>query len=131
MNIKSLIKETILREEKFHELSSEITFTFDLYHDAGGHTVQRKWRHGSGEKIYDYDIINLLEDAKDEIIYSIIDNEIRPNRRFIVSREGGDNLNVIVNPEKLETNHWNLVTITVMKKPDFTVSAGQLQIFVP
>lgn len=130
MNIKSIIKETIIREEKFHQLEAEITFTFDLYHDQGGHTAQRKWRHGSGEKIYDYDIINLLEDAKDEIIYAIIDGEIRPNRRFIVSRDGGDYLNIVINPEKLETTEWNLVTITVMKKKDFTVSPGQLQIFV-
>lgn len=130
MNIKSLIKETILREQKFHELNAEITFTFDLYHDIGGHTSQRKWRHGSGEKIYDHDIIRLLNDAKDEIIYSIIDGEIRPNRRFIVSRDGGDYLNVVVSPEKLDSNHWNLVTITVMRKSDFTVSPGQLQIFI-
>ena len=47
-----------------------------------------------------------------------------------MSRDGGDYLNVVINPEKLDTTHWNLVTITVMKKPDFTVSAGQLQIFV-
>lgn len=130
MNIKSLIKETILREEKFHQLKAEITFTFDLYHDVGGHTSQRKWRHGSGEKIYDLDIVKLLNDAKEDIIYNIIDGYIKPNRRFIISRDGGDYLNVIVNPEKLDSNHWNLVTITVMKKPDFTVSAGQLQIFV-
>jgi hypothetical protein len=130
MNIKKIIKESILREEKFHQLNSEITFTFDLHHDLGGHTAQRKWRHGSGEKIYDIDIVRLLNDAKEEIVYSIIDGDIRPNRRFIVSRDGGDYLNVIISPEKLDTNHWNLVTITVMKKPNFTVSAGQLQIFV-
>lgn len=130
MNIKSLIKETIIREEKFHQLSGEVTFTFDLHHDMGGHTAQRKWRHGGSERIYDRDIVKLLEDAKDEIIYSIIDGEIKPNRRFIVSRDGGDYLNVVISPEKIDTDHWNLVTITVMKKPDFTVSPGQLQIFV-
>lgn len=130
MNIKRIINETLIREEKFHQLNAEITFTFDLHHDVGGHTSMRKWRHGSGEKIYDYDIINLLDDAKEEIIYGIIDGDIKHNRRFIVSREGGDHLNVIVNPEKLDTTHWNLVTITVMKKSDFTVSPGQLQIFI-
>ena len=130
MNIKNIITETLIREEKFHQLEAEITFTFDLHHDMGGHTSQRKWRHGSGEKIYDYDIIKLLEDAKKEIDYGIIDGDIRHNRRFIVSRDGGDYLNIVVNPEKLDTTEWNLVTITVMKKKDFTVSSGQLQIFV-
>jgi len=131
MNIKRIIKETIIREEKFHELNFDINFTFELYHDEGGHTQSRKWRHGSGEKIYDYDIIKLLNDAKEEIVYGIIDNDIVHNRRFIVSREGGDFLNLIIKPEKLEPNHWNLVTITTMKKRDFTVSPGQIQIFVP
>lgn len=129
MNIKSIIRESILREEKFHELSAEIKFTFELYHDAGGHTANRKWRHGSGEKIYDLDIVRLLEDAKEEIIYSIIDGDIRNGRRFIVSRDGGDHLNLVIKPEELEVNHWNLVIITVMRNPDFTIGKGQLQIF--
>ena len=130
MNIKRIIKESVLREEKFHQLNDKIEFTFDLHHDIGGHTAKRKWRHGSGEKIYDRDIVNLLDDAKEEIIYSIIDGDIKNGKRFIVSRDGGDYLNVVIKPEKLDSNYWNLVTITTMKNPNFTVSRGQLQIFV-
>ncbi|MDB4326314.1 hypothetical protein N9966_00715 [bacterium] len=130
MNIKRIIKESVLREEKFHQLNDKIEFTFDLHHDLGGHTSNRKWRHGSGKKIYDRDIVNLLDDAKEEIIYSIIDGDIRDGKRFIVSREGGDNLNVVIKPEELEVTHWNLVTITTMRNSDFTVGRGQLQIFV-
>lgn len=130
MNINRIIKESILREEKFHQLSDKIEFTFDLHHDVGGHTAKRKWRHGSGQKIYDRDIVNLLDDAKEDIIYSIIDGDIKNGKRFIVSKDGGDNLNVVIKPEKLDSNYWNLVTITTMKNPNFTVSRGQLQIFV-
>ena len=130
MDIKSVIKESLIRESKFQSLNANIEFTFDLYHDKGGHTQMRKWRHGSGQKIYDYDIIKLLEDAKEEIIYAIIDGDIRNGRRFIVSREGGDNLNVVISPEKLESDHWNLVVITTMRKDDFNISRGQLQIMV-
>ena len=130
MNINRIIKESILREEKFHQLNDKIEFTFDLHHDIGGHTAKRKWRHGSGEKIYDRDIVNLLDDAKEEIIYSIIDGDIKNGKRFIVSRDGGDYLNVVIKPEKLDSSYWNLVTITTMKNPNFTVSRGQLQIFV-
>lgn len=130
MDIKSVIKESLIRESKFQSLNANIEFTFDLYHDKGGHTQMRKWRHGSGQKIYDYDITKLLEDAKEEIIYAIIDGDIRNGRRFIVSREGGDNLNVVISPEKLESDHWNLVVITTMRKDDFNISRGQLQIMV-
>ena len=75
-------------------------------------------------------IIDLLDDAKEEIIYSIIDGDIRNGRRFIVSRDGGNYLNVVIKPEELAVNHWNLVTITVMKNQDFNVGKGQLKIVV-
>lgn len=130
MNIKGIIKESLIREAKFHDLSVDITFDYELHHDEGGHTQQRKWRHGSGQKIYDYDLIKLLDDAKAEISYAIIDGDIRNGRRFIVSREGGDNLNVVVKPEMKDTTSWNLVIITTMREPNFDVGRGQLQIFV-
>jgi len=50
--LEGLIKKTLLQEQKFHEISNEITFDFDLYHDEYGHTQQRKWRHGSEKDIY-------------------------------------------------------------------------------
>jgi len=130
-NLDSLISKIILQEQKFHEISNDITFDFELYHDEWGHTQDRKWRHGSGDKkIYDLDIVRLLEDAKDEITYNIIDKNIRQGKRFIVSRDGGDYLNVVIEPFQNYINEWRLVIITVMKKEGFTVSKGQLQIFV-
>jgi hypothetical protein len=130
INIDNVIKSTLLNEQKFHEISNEITFDFELYHDEWGHTQDRKWRHGSANKISDYDIVKLLEAAKDDITYNIIDNNIRHKRRFIVTRKGGDRLNVVIEPYQLHIDEWRLVIITVMKKEDFTVSKGQLQIFV-
>ena len=120
----------LMKEDKFHQLTTHIDFTFDLHHDRGGHTYERKWRHGKDERIYDVDIVRLLDDAKEEITYAILDGDIQNRRRFVVSREGGDDLNVVILPEELEVNHWNLVTITVMKNPDFTTGRGQLQIWV-
>ena len=101
-----------------------------MHHDEWGHTKDRKWRHGSGNKIYDLDIVNLIDEAKDDIIYNIIEGKIKEGKRFIVSRLNGDNLNVVIEPIKNYINLWNLTIITVMKKEDFTVSKGQLQIFV-
>ncbi len=130
-NLDSLISKIILQEQKFHEISNDITFDFELYHDEWGHTQDRKWRHGSGDKkIYDYHIVNLLEDAKDDITYNIIDKNIKHGKRFVVSRQGGDYLNIVIEPFRLHINEWRLVIITVMKKEDFTVSKGQLRIYV-
>jgi len=129
MSIRSIIKKEILREEMYHIMKSQVTFTFDLHHDVGGHTNLRKNRHGIGS-ITDDDIIELLEDANQEIIYNIIDGNIVDKRRFIVSQDDGDFLNVVILPEQKSPTKWNLVTITVMKKEDFKVSRGQLQIYV-
>lgn len=128
--LNEIIKKTLLQEQKFHEINNEISFDFDLYHDEWGHTNDRKWRHGSGNKIYDLNIVKLLEEAKDDIVYNIIEGKIREGKRFIVSRLKGDRLNVIIEPKKNYINHWDLIIITVMKKEGFTVSKGQLQIFV-
>jgi hypothetical protein len=128
--LRQIINETILKEEKFHEINTEISFDFELFHDEWGHTKDRKWRHGSGNKIYDLDIVELIEEAKEDIIYNIIDGKIKDGRRFIVSRLNGNNLNIVIEPIKNYINEWRLVIITVMKKEDFTVSKGQLQIFV-
>jgi hypothetical protein len=129
MSVRSIIKEEILREEMYHMMKSQVTFTFDLHHDVGGHTNLRKNRHGNGS-ITDEDIIEVLEDANQEIIYNIIDGNIVDKRRFIVSQDDGDFLNVVILPEQKSPTKWNLVTITVMKKEDFKVSRGQLQIYV-
>ena len=130
--IQEIIKKQLIREQKFHELIFDIKFTFELYHDSGGHTQKRKWRAGGGDnKVYDLDLINLINDAREQIVYSIIDGHIRHKRRFILSRDGKDYLNIVIEPEKHSSTHWNMVTITNMRKKDFTVSPGQLQIFVP
>lgn len=128
--LNDIIKKTLLQEQKFHEISNEVTFDFDLYHDEWGHTNDRKWRHGSGNKIYDLNIVKLLEEAKDDIVYNIIEGRIREGKRFIVSRLKGDQLNVVIEPKKNYINHWDLTIITVMNKEGFSVGKGQLQIFV-
>jgi len=128
--INQIISKTLLNEEKFHEINGKVSFDFELFHDEWGHTKDRKWRHGSGNKIYDLDIVELIEEAKEDIIYNIIDGKIKDGRRFIVSRLNGNNLNIVIEPIKNYINEWRLVIITVMKKEDFTVSKGQLQIFV-
>jgi len=128
MLLKDLIKTQLLKEEAFHSISQSMTFNYDIYHIP--HSVYRKRRHGSGERVYDRDIINLLNKSKEEITYYIIDGIIRDRRRFIISDTRDPYLNIVIEPEKLGVNDWNLVVITVMNNIDFTVSRGQLQIYI-
>ena len=64
ININQIIRKNLLKEEKFHDLKKEIKFSFEIYHDAGGHTQQRKWRHGSENKIYDSISVEEIEKYK-------------------------------------------------------------------
>ncbi len=128
MLLKDLIKTQLLKEEAFHSISQSMTFNYDIYHIT--HSVYRKRRHGSGERIYDSHIINLLNKSKEEITYLIIDGRIRHQSRFIISDTIDPYLNLVIEPQKLDVNNWNLVVITVMNKLDFTVSRGQLQIYI-
>ena len=110
---------------KFHQ-----TFISHLFLFSTWFNIIHIPTHGSENKIYDLDIIRLLKSGLDEIIYHIIDGDIKNGRRFILSRDGGDNLNLVILPEKIDSINWNLVIITVMKKEDFNVGKGQLQIYV-
>jgi len=133
MLLKDLIKTQLLKEEKFHSISQSMTFNYDIYHNS--HSQYRKKRHGSGERITDYDIVKLLDKAKEEITYLIIDGKIRHKSRFIISDTRHPYLNLVIEPEKLGVNDlgvndWNLVVITVMNKFDFTGSRNQLHIYI-
>lgn len=128
MLLKDLIKTQLLKEQAFHSISQSMTFNYDIYHNP--HSVYRKGRHGSGQRIYDYHIANLLNEAKEEITYLIIDGRIRHKSRFIISDTKDPYLNIVIEPEKLDVNDWNLVVITVMNKLDFTGSRGQLHIYI-
>jgi hypothetical protein len=128
MILKDIIKTELLNESRFHSINQSMTFTYDLYHNP--HSQYRKGRHGSGNRITDYDIITLLNNAKEEITYFIIDGKIKHKKRFVVSDMSNSYLNLIIEPERLNITHWNLVVITLMNKPHFTVSKGQLQLFI-
>lgn len=128
MLLKDLIKTQLLKEEAFHSISQSMTFNYDIHHNP--HSEYRKRRHGSGQWIRDSHIINLLNEAKEEITYLIIDGIIRDRRRFIISDTKDPYLNLVIQPEKLDVNDWNLLIITVMNKLDFTGSRNQLHIYI-
>lgn len=130
MNIKKIIKEQLIVEKKISEIRANLTINFDLRHDTSGHSEKRKWRHGGGEnKIYDFDIVKLVESVKDDITFNIVNEQITDSVRFIVSQSRSPFLNVIIEPRMKNPYQWDLNVITVMNKDGFEVGRGQLQIF--
>ena len=131
--MRHIIREQLLLEKKIAELRANLTISFDLRHDVSGHSEKRKWRHvgqESGRKIYDYDILRLIESAKDDIVFNIVNDQIVDGVRFIVSQATSPYLNVVIEPRVKNPYNWDLVVITQMDKEDFAVGRDQLQIFV-
>lgn len=132
--MRHIIREQLLLEKKIADIRANLTITFDLRHDVSGHSEKRKWRHVGqdvGRKIYDYDILKLIEAAKDDIVFNIVNDQITNGVRFIVSQSATPYLNVVIEPKVKNPYHWDLVVITQMDKKDFEVGRDQLQIFVP
>ena len=131
--IKRLIREQLLLEKKIADIKANLIISYDLRHDErGSHSEKRKWRHVSsgGDRIYDLDIQQVVEAAKDEITFRIVQEEIQDGVRFIVSQKNSPYLNVIIEPKMKNAYDWILYVITVMNKEDFEIGRGQLQIFV-
>ena len=128
--IREAIKKHLLLEEVIANLKSNITIDFQISkHDTGVHFNKRQGRHD--EYIYREKIEDLIDDAIDEIATQIVQHNIRHMRRFVISRDGGDNLNVVIEPSIAGKDSWNLAVVTVMMKPNFDVKPGQLRFFVP
>jgi hypothetical protein len=129
-DLKNLIKKTLLKEEKFMSVQQSITFDFDVYYDAGGHAKSRMLRHGKKDRITEYYVHMIIKKGLDDIIYNILDNNIRHGVRFILSQNFGDYINLVLLPQQLDATHWNLTIITMIKTDSFTIGHNQLQIFV-
>ena len=128
--IKKIIKESLLLEKKFAEISANLTINFELHHTPV-HSKQRQWRHvaSGGDRIYDADLKNLLDRAKDDIVFHIVQGDIVDGVRFIVS-DNRSNLNIVISPEEENPYIWKLFVITTMVKGDFKVGMDHLVISV-
>lgn len=131
--LKQIIKEQLLLEKKIVQIRANLIINYDLRHDERGqHSEKRKWRHVStgGDRIYDLYIQQLIESAKDEITFHIVQEQIEDSVRFIVSQKSDPHLNVVIEPKMKNPYDWVLNVITVMNKQDFNIGQNQLQIFV-
>jgi hypothetical protein len=130
----SLLRETIKKHLLLEELIADVVANIDIEfriskHDTGVHLNRRQARHD--EYIYLENIERLVTSALDEIATQIVSHNIRNKKRFAISRQGGDYLNVIIEPTLSGLNSWNLAVVTVMKKENFDLQPGQMRIVVP
>jgi hypothetical protein len=130
----SLLRESIRKHLLLEQLIADVVANIDIEfriskHDTGVHLNRRQSRHD--DYIYLENIERLVTSALDEVATQIVSHNIRNKKRFAISRQGGDFLNVIIEPTVRGLNSWNLAVVTVMKKEDFSLQPGQMRIVVP
>lgn len=111
----SLLRETILKhlllEKRIATLRSQISITFEVRLDKGGHTQDRQIERN----VTRGDINLLLGKAVNEITTKIILKEIKNNDVFIV-RSKSDNLFIPVKLIQEDPYNFVLLTKTVIRK---------------
>jgi hypothetical protein len=122
---------SLLTEKVFAQMKDSLEIFYEL--DNTVHAIiYSKGRHinSGGYKIYDYDILKLLEKAKNQITTLIGTDEIHEGDTIVISEGSHPYLNVVIACEKYATAAWKLKIITVMNKEDFRAKKGDLVINV-
>jgi hypothetical protein len=134
----SLLRESILKhlllEKKIAAIRANLTIVFNLGYKRGevkgmkSHAEFRKNRH-ENDKIRDWDILQVVERAKDDIVQYIVMGELYDGYEFVV-KDTKSLLNIPIILEELSPYEFNLIIKTVMKKEDFSVGRNQIVISV-
>jgi hypothetical protein len=123
--------KSILTEKVFAKMKDSMEIFYEL--DNTIHAVRdSKGRHinSGGDKIYDYNILTLLEKAKNQITTLIATDELKDGDTVVISEGTYPYLNVVVACEKYSVMSWKLKIITVMNKEDFRAKRGDIVILV-
>jgi len=134
----SLLRESILKhlllEKKIAAIRANLTIVFNLGYKRGevkgmkSHAEFRKNRH-ENDKIRDWDILQVVEKAKDDIVQYIVMGDLYNGYEFVV-KDSNSLLNIPIILEELSPYEFNLIIKTVMKKKDFSVGRNQIVIVV-
>jgi hypothetical protein len=132
--LRESIRKHLLLEKKIAAIRANLTITFNLGYKRGeiagmkSHAEHRKNRH-EDKPIRDWDILQVIEKAKDDISQYIVMEELFDGSEFVVI-DSKTNLNIPILLEEISPYEFNLFIKTVMIKPDFAVGRGQLVIVV-
>lgn len=130
MNLRKLIKETLLLERKIAQISDtfEVTFGFDIA--TTKHTRDRSnlGREGLSNRIIsNQEIINIIEKYKRDIAESIINGYIVNGDRFVIKDEESK-IDCAILAKIISNNYWSLLVVTVFPASDnFGLLVGEDQ----
>lgn len=130
--LRESIRKHLLLEKSIAQINANLTVTFDLRYERGkkkkSHGENRKDRDGKFD-IRDYDVLQLVKKANDEISLNIVVGMLSNNSEFVIT-DTKTNLNVAILLKEITPYQFQLNIKTVMKHPDFFVSRDQVVIRV-
>jgi hypothetical protein len=132
MEIKRIIFEQLLLEKRIGQISANITISLDLHQT--GHSSNQRFRHKDtgGPIITNSDITNLVERAKNDISFHIVQGAIEDGKDFVITDETGEKgISLALTVEEISPYQWNLIIRTVFSAHSgepFRVGRDQLQI---
>jgi hypothetical protein len=132
--LRESIRKHLLLEKKIAAIRANLTIVLNLGYKRGSvpgmksHAEYRKGRHDDN-RIRDWDILQVVEAAKDEIVQYIVLGDLYDGLEFIV-KDSKTNLNIPIILEELSPYEFNLFVKTVMIKQNFLVGRDQIVITV-
>jgi hypothetical protein len=135
MDIKRIILNELLIESKIAQIVADIKISFDVRSTKHSNTQRFRHKDSNNVIITNSDIRNVIEKAKSDIAFYIVQNKITNNSIFIVSDSTGDKLiSLSIVAEELTPYQWNLIITTVWSEKasgkSFMVGRNQFHIVV-
>lgn len=120
MNLRKLIKETLLLERKIAQISDtfQITFGFDI--STSKHTRDRSnlGREGLSDRVIsNQEIIDVIEKYKRDIAEAIINGYIIDGDKFVI-KDKDSKIDCAILATILDDNYWSLLILTIFPASD-------------
>jgi len=133
MEIKRIILEQLVNEARIAQISANISLSLDV--QSTGHSSKQRFRHKDSDMtiILNSDIRDVVEKAKNDIAFSIVQGDIENGKDFVISdKTGNKGISLALVPQENTPYHWNLLVRTVFsataKGEPFRVGRDQLHI---
>lgn len=135
MEIKRILLEQIINEARIAQIAANISLSFDVHET--GHSKNQRFRHKDASSliIINSDIRGVIERAKNDIAFHIVQGDIVDGEDFVVTdRNGEKKISLAIVPKEETPYYWNLIIRTVFselaKGEPFRVGRDQLHIVI-
>ena len=133
MEIKRIIIEQLVNEARIAQISANISLSLDV--QSTGHSSAQRFRHKDSNTVIitNSDIRDVIERAKNDIAFNIIQGDTIDDSDFVITDTTGEKgISLAIIPKEDTPYHWRLIVRTVFSEKTsgqpFRVGRDQLHI---